>query len=65
MTKEKIEEIKEEKKIGQTLVVSELPKVEARTFIDENNVEHPLITKDEAETEMLNILRKLEKLWDK
>ena len=44
----------------ETLVVSELPKIPTRVASD-GEKEYNLITTDEAHTEMLKILRKLEK----
>ena len=66
MAKEKIEEIKEEpKKEGVTVVVSELPKIDARSFTDNDGLEHPIVTLEEAIAEILEKIRRLDKVWGK
>ena len=65
MVKKEAEELKEEIKEGSTIVVSEIPKVDARIFTDDEGNQHPLITKDEALTEILEIVKRLEKVWGK
>jgi len=62
MAKEKEEETKKEIK---TLVVSQLPKVDARSYIDDEKNEFVILTTEEALTEILEKVRKLEKVWGK
>jgi len=62
MAKEKEEETKKEIK---TLVVSQLPKVDARSYIDDEKNEFVILTTEEALTEILERVRKLEKVWGK
>ena len=54
MTEEKIKE-------KNILVVSELPKKEIRNIIDDKNEEYELLTTEEALTELLKSLKKIEK----
>jgi hypothetical protein len=65
MAKEKTDEPTEEIKEGSTIVVSELPKVDARNFTDEDRVNHPILTTDEAIAEILEKVRRLDKVWGK
>lgn len=58
MNKER-EEVKEEEL--PLRVVEEIPTIEARVGIDDDENKFQLLTKEEALTEMLRILRRLDK----
>jgi hypothetical protein len=57
MGKEKEDTKAPEKKEGSTIVVKELPKVDARTLTEDNGTLHPILTEEEAIGEILEKVR--------
>lgn len=55
------EEEKKVKKEEKVLVVSQLPTEQIRSVKDESGVEYTLVTTEEALSEILAVVRKLEK----
>ena len=60
---DKMPEKKEEPKVTavETVVVTELPKQDVRSFVGQNGVEYHVVTIDEALTEILETVRSIKK----